>query len=338
MEKFKDILVQLENYEQRLFKNYIDKKANEEEYRFKIQYYDCAKYIVENEYYFYKYIKYIKSQIEVDKENFKFFLEEMNDNIQFDNETKNHFSNFIEQNKKDDVLYKIKVPEFVDKVFPFTRYDFELIAFRNKKSVWKFLLDDVNYKDEKITSHYNQNNVKSYLEGFMWVVDWYFNRMRDPNSLKNMSTWFYHNQSSNPFYITNLLDYINKNKDNELKLPIQFVSLNNYLTDEEHKIYTVPTEEEEKKFNQYSEDITKFLHKTKLNYVTDSKRYVYDKLLNKCWNKNIVINCKHARYLEKCRIGYDIDTFENFIKKYRQRGGKKINYKYKYCKYYYKKY
>ena len=233
-------------------------------------------------------------------------------------------------------MYKIKLPEFVDKIFPLTRYDFEIIAFRNKKSVWKFLLDDIDYKNEKITSNYNKNDIKNYLEGFVWVVDWYFNRMKDLDSLDNMSTWFYHAQSSNPFYITNLLDYININKDKELTLPTQRVSLNKYLTDEEHKIYTVPTEKEEQEFNQYAEYITNFLQKNKINYVTDNKKYVNNKILNS-WNKKTIMNCKHAKYLEKCRVEYHIDTFEDFIKKHRQQGGKKVNYGYKYRKYYYKK-
>ena len=121
------------------------------------------KYIVENEYYFYKYIKYLKPILATDQSQFKIFLEEMNDDINVDQKTRSSLSNFIEKNKIDDFLSKIHIDKFVNKVFSFLKYDFEIIAFRNKKSAWKILFNDINYKDESVNSNYNHDDILSMM-------------------------------------------------------------------------------------------------------------------------------------------------------------------------------
>jgi 5'-3' exonuclease len=328
LKKLKLYLENLREEEEDFYKKFIESKMRDEKDRFNISYYDCAKYIISNEYYFYHYIDYFNDQTKKMQFKHKKELIELIGS-KADYKLYSLFSNYIEQNKNDTGMRIIGIIDFVDTVFKLKKYDYELIAFRNKKSVWKFILNERNYyNDMRIPNNYDSELVKDYLNGFNWVLDWYFDRMMDIGSLYNMSTWFYKNHHA-PF-VKHIVDYINKNKITQMNESLELVTRQKFLTKTEHKIYTDPSVEDKDKIMKYVEYVINMLKNTKFNYVLDKPGYISKKLGYNGWDNKVILDCRYARYFEKCSVDYNIYKWEDFIKRYRQSGG---FYKKKYIKY-----
>jgi 5'-3' exonuclease len=327
-EKFKIYLEKLGEEEDDFYKRFIESKIKEEKDRFNISYYDCAKYVISNEYFFYHYVNYFNNQIKKLPFKYKKDLIELIDS-KADYKLYLLFSNYIEKNKNDTGMKILGINDFVDIEFKLKKFNYELIAFRNKKSVWKFILNERNYyNDLSISNEYDDELVKNYLGGFDWVLDWYFDRMMDKSSLYNMSTWFYKNHHA-PF-IKHIVNFINKNKITKIRDKIEMVTRQKFLTKTEHKIYTDPSVEDKDKIMKYIEYVVNILKNAKFNYVLDKPGYIFKKLSYSGWDSKVILDCRYARYFEKCSMDYNIYAWKDFTRKYRQSGG---FYKKKYMKY-----
>jgi 5'-3' exonuclease len=351
LDYFKMFLEELAMKEPIFYKKYIDTKKMEETDRFQISYYDCAKYVMTNEYYFFYYIEYFNKNIlpeyfllpkhKKDESPVKKIIEllylKSNDNLKIDSETQNCFLNFIEQNKNNFSMKNIGLIKFVDDDYKLLLYDFDLIAFGNKKSAWKFILNEFGYKnEEQIKTQYNHSDVRNYLDGFLWVLDWYFDRMMHPISLTKISTWFYPNHNS-PF-IKHIVDYINVKKITTSNMICDLMTVRKefFLTKEEHKIYTEPSDYEKQMLEKYIDKVIRILYNSNINYVMDKNYFVENKLKKNGWDGKIIFDCHHAKYFEKCHMNYKIYSFKDFTKKFRQtnqNSGNLIMYKHKYYKY-----
>lgn len=330
--KFKLYLENLGREEEYFYKKYIDSKKKEERERFNVSYYDCAKYVISNEYYFFNYINFLNTKAKLFSNKDKKQIEDLID-IDANYNSFLLFSNYIEKNKNDMAMRLIVISEFVDHEFPFKKFDYELIAFRSKKSAWKLILNEKNYyNDEEIPIEYKKENVIEYLDGFNWVLDWYFDRMIDKSSLYKMSVWFYSEHYA-PF-IKNILDYIIKNNIKEINKNLQLIDKNKFLIKSEHKIYTDPSPKEKENLLEYIDKIILLLQRSKINYVLDKSGYIEKKMSYNGWDRKIIIDCRYARYFEKCNVKYHIYSWNEFIKKYRMQGG---YYKKRYIKYINKK-
>jgi hypothetical protein len=356
---FKSFLEQLAIEEPKFYQKYIDAKKHEEYDRFQISYYDCAKYVISSEYYFCHFIEYFNkkvlpeyhllSQFKKDESPVKKILESFNiqnsGKLQVNYETQFYFSNFIEQNKNNFSMKSIGIIKFVDNDYKLKLFDFELMAFRNKKSAWKLLLNEFGYaNDEKIPTRYDHADAQNYLDGFSWVLDWYFDRMMHPTSLTKISIWFYPNHKS-PF-IAHILDYIKDKKLTNINSDLLLVPRAEFLTKDEHKFYTEPSAEEKRKIGNYIDRTIRTLYNSGINYVTDKIFEVENKLKRNRWDGKIVLDCHHAKYFEKCYTDYKIYSFKDFVQKFRgvikkskdsgeikQEGGRSGLYKCKYRKY-----
>jgi 5'-3' exonuclease len=304
-----DRLDQLQNnlqnygYEKTMFHDYIGMKNREIKNLFNVTMYDGAKFLCENAYHYFLFSKLPSS---------------------LPYKTHHELIEIVEKNKKD-------VPQDITRYINqnFTAYDQELIAFRYKKSAWKFLLNDYEY--EAKMNMPKESLIKDYISGLIWVTDWYFNRIMLSDN--NISLWYYqHYQTPFLLHIYNFLE----NQEHTENPNNTFVKLDDYFNKDEYRQYVIPSDKDKNKIMDYLDKIINILFKSKIKYTSDVYSYVLKKLESNGWDKdkNILIDCHHSRFVNKCIIGLYYENYDSFIKKIRQKGGEKDYYKkyLKYCK------
>ena len=289
-------------YEETMYRMYIDiKKRNSQ--NINIENHEGGKYICENPYHY-----VLLSQTSSLKEN-QFELFEI-----------------IERNKR-------QVPAEIIKYINdnFNRQDYEFIAFRTKKSVWKILLNDNNY-DYKMNVVDN-NIVEEYVNGLMWVTDWYFNRIGKSGDI---SVWFYKHHKT-PF-LFQLYEYLEKTKQH--KLNDILVKKEYYFKKHEYKKYIELRKFEKDKIEEYISSTMKMLYTIKIDYLKDTFYEISKKLRDYKWDRKIFIDCKHARFINKCILRFKLEDYNTYIHKIRsssksQKGGSCMYFRI-YQKYLYK--
>jgi hypothetical protein len=311
-----------------------------------VSYYDCCKYIFQNEYLFYIYIDYFNNSVlpeYIKIPNIKKYGDSMRNigehvittllkNLKIDGvkrlnpdyNTLYIFSNLIEEKKW--CMDDLGMSNFIDNYSYgdgsklLRDFDFALIAFRNKKSIWKIIFAEYNYNDS-IPTTYNPNLVKDYLDGFSWTINWYFDRMMDPSSNFFISTWFY--RWKNAPFLKNILDYINQNNIVDINInDFKLVKIKDYFVGNEQKMYTEPTNVEKEKIKSYTERICHIIHNSHLGdqyYLNDDIQNLKSRIEENGWtiNDEGFVDCHDANYFEKCHIEYGLLEFEEFIRQYR---------------------
>jgi len=276
--KFFQLLSVRENH---LYGDYIEFKKNDAKRRFKISYYDCAVHICDNIEHYYGF------------------------NKQYGNKYKNshELRDIVEMNKKDELLYAMGIVDYVNEKF--TIYDYECIAFKYKKSAWKIILNDYEYTTEE--QEYDEIQIRDYIDGLVWVTDWYFNRMYSNTDM--ISTWFYPHRYAPSF--KNIVSYLSKNIIQPSNNIYSFVHPSEYFTKKEHKKYVEPSKNEKIDLQKYVNHVMQTLYELKINYSTDEPHVVKKIIGNKL--KSNYIDCHHARYMNKCHIKYNVQTYDEFI-------------------------
>jgi hypothetical protein len=296
IEELKDSL-QKYGYEKTMYYNYIDMKKRDAKKLFTVTEFDCARYLCENPFHFFLFSRQPSTLVY---------------------KTNIDLLEIVEKNKKEipgDVI------KYIEKEF--TSYDIELIAFRNKKSAWKIVLNDVNY-DRNINMP-KEEIVRNYVDGLIWVADWYFNRIMKKDDI---SLWYYKGHNT-PFLI-HIYDFLEKN---EVKEPESFlVNADKYFTKAEYKQYVMLTDRDKEKIIDYVEKIMNILYTAQVKYTSDDYEKVLKKLGDAGWDKRIFIDCHHSRFINKCIIDIKYVDYNTYIKSVRQKGGG-INYLYKCMKY-----
>lgn len=321
-ELFYILLEKLLESEQLRYNNYMIKKKIEIVGQFKLSLYDCSKYIAENPYYFCLLNREIPN-IYINKAN---------------------FINKINTDKKLSSLENIKI--FIEKYVIINNKDKQnlnkqdLIAFKYKKSIWKFILND--YYDTNIEIPIIGNLVQDYLIGLSFVTTWYFDRMMNSDSLNFLSTWFY--PYKNAPHISDIFRYLTKSDklllmnaiiiaENDFK-----IATKDYFQISEYKQYVDVHKIESDNINIFIDKIIDYLIGNKIDYFGGNYEYILKTHKNFLPNlpnlPKLTIDCKHISYLDKCHTYIIPEQYNNFINKIRnrQQGGNTI-YLHKYMKY-----
>ena len=114
------------------------------------------------------------------------------------------------------------------------------------------------------------------------------------------------------------------------------MSTNEYFNKAEHKLYVEPNQNEKININAYINRIMNILYNAKINYVTAGELDVKRKLeQNGFNNSDIYMDCHNVKYLNKCIVLYQTETFDSFIQRVRKQQGGKLRkgYMEKYIKY-----
>lgn len=292
--ELKDSL-QKNGYEKTMYSDYIDMKKRDTKKLFTVTTFDCAKYLCENPFHFFLFSRRPSSLVY---------------------QTNIDLLEIVEKNKKE---MPSDVTKYIEKEF--TSYDIELIAFRNKKSAWKLILNDVNY-DRNINMP-KEEIIRNYIDGLIWVTDWYFNRIM---KIDDVSLWYYKGHIT-PFLI-HIYDFLEKK---EIKSPESFfLKVDKYFTKEEYKQYVMLTDKDKERIIDYVGKIMTVLYTADVKYTSDEYEKVFKKLVDAGWDKWIFIDCHHSRFINKCIIDIKYEDYNTFIKRIRQSGG---SYFYKCMKY-----
>lgn len=277
--------LQKHGYEKTMYYNYIEMKHRDNKKLFTITLYDSAKYLCENAFH---YFSFSKMQTQLEYTNPGELLE------------------IVEKNKKD-------IPGIMAKYISdnFTEYDFELIAFRSKKSAWKVILNDVDYTSSM--EQPKENIIKNYVDGLVWVTDWYFNRIMMGGSV---SLWYYQGHTT-PF-LSHILKYLEKASFDDASM---FLDVDKYFTKNEYMQYVSVSEQDKEKIVDYVRYVMKVLNVAKIKYTDDGLSQVREGLKRAGYDGRVFIDCKHARFLGKCHVDIKYMDFHTFIKSVRQKGG-----------------
>lgn len=228
---FIDFLKNFIKFEKDLYDNSITKELRRIDNKNKLQKIETQEknYILSNEYYFNQ------------------FVNKYNQNVNESNINNNKLNKTFKDkiliiNSEPNFNFNLTLPEIKKNL---NEYDKEIIEFDNLKDSWGEKLnvkklvyyDDGNDKNNHKYS--DDNDIKKYLEGYVYVFDWYFDRMFNTNyadKKTKMSTWFY--KDNNKFIsIKRIYEYLSsKNKEIEgIKIP--YVEKENYFDIKSHYEY-----------------------------------------------------------------------------------------------------
>ena len=157
-----------------------------------------------------------------------------------------------------------------------------------QKGVKKYYYDFFGVNDVDVTHPDMKMIMRDYMEGLMWVFDYYYNNVDKPN------IWFY--KYSHAPLITQLYDYMKQQDKNYLSklltgLKKYEVSESEFFKPEEHLMYVSPTS-----LNAY---IVPEKYKGKVNDQLDINRIV-----DEVWTNTISdeIDCRGVLFLNKCHL------------------------------------
>lgn len=145
--------------------------------------------------------------------------------------------------------------------------------------------------------HINMNQVdtvtKEYIDGLVWVTDYYYNENDESNNEANI--WFY--KYNNSPLLTQIYDFMIKQKDNYLEtveknLDKYKIPIKDFFTPEAHLIYTSP-------INLYEDSIPKKYKKVikKIDFIDIDK--IVAQVMD---NNNTTIDCRGIMFLNNCHI------------------------------------
>jgi 5'-3' exonuclease len=299
--RMKETLDNLEKlgYEKTMYLEYINMKERETNKLFNVTDFDAARYICENSFHYFLFSKSSKTLVY---------------------NSPSELLEIIEENKRDiprDIIKYIKGN--------FREFDYTIVAFRNKKSSWKLILDDYDYNTQ--INQPKEKIIRDYIDGLIWVTDWYFNRIMKKD---HVSLWYYDHHTT-PF----LIHIYNFLETKELQSPANsLIDINEYFTKDEYREYIMLKESEKNKIKNYIDKISKVVYNSRVKYTSDNYNQVFKKLEDSGWNsKEVLISCKHARFLGKCVMDIRYMDFNTFIKQIREQKGGSIDYFKKFMKY-----
>ena len=233
---------------------------------------------------------------------------------------------YIDKNLKvtayDREKYKFEnmLDEYQDKLNAYS-LDLGYINIDPKNYIWKtekiednvkkYYSDFFEIKDISIDNPKMQNLVQHYIDGLVWVFDYYYNSLNNDNT---METWHY------PFSHAPLVTQIyyllrKKNKYNNYiekvrqKIKKYVVTKVDYFNSLEHLMYVTPL------------PILLIIMPKKYHKFIEESKYYSDinNIIHRIWNKktNDEIDCRGALFLTKCNITILEDYYKfDQIKKY----------------------
>jgi hypothetical protein len=149
--------------------------------------------------------------------------------------------------------------------------------------------------------------LENYIEGFMWVLDYYFNIFKESSD----DVWFY--KFDRAPLLTQIYYFLNSQKDGYIDKILD--NLNQYKTSQffkpsEHLMYVTP-------INSYKSIIPKeYVHK-----IDKLKKYYLniDLIVNEIMTKEVsnVLDCKGVLFLNKCHI-QGLHTNKNIQESYKE--------------------
>jgi hypothetical protein len=208
------------------------------------------------------------------------------------------------------------------------KHDYSRIIFNNKKHIWRLLLNDYDYDDDnKSQMNKNDDNMsKEYLDGLFWNFDYYYKRIF--NDEGKISVWFY--KYKYPPYIKEMYNYITKtnylNNKNDANSDKYFVNKEDYLTRNEYEQSFFVDDEKESIKKKYIDNLLKsyfdcYTIDRKNNEIIFEREMTKLKTCIKGLKQTLQdgINCRYILYLNRCDVGLEIDDYETFIKKVRNK-------------------
>lgn len=182
-----------------------------------------------------------------------------------------------------------------------------------KKSVGKYYFDFFGINSLDIHNPEMNKLLSEYIEGLVWVFDYYFNHFNIKKNRDWANIWFYRYTHSP---LLTQLYYFIKNKPKDYILNVQnglkdyYVPRSNFFNCIEHLIYVTP-------YKAYSYVLPNEYYK----YINKHPDIVNDvdinKIVNEVWNNDISdeIDCRGVIFLTKCHITSILIT-ESIIKSY----------------------
>jgi len=165
-----------------------------------------------------------------------------------------------------------------------------------------FGLDTIDIENRKMVEI-----LENYIEGFMWVLDYYFNIFKESSD----DVWFY--KFDRAPLLTQIYYFLNSQKDGYIDKILD--NLNQYKTSQffkpsEHLMYVTP-------INSYKSIIPKeYVHK-----IDKLKKYYLniDLIVNEIMTKEVsnVLDCKGVLFLNKCHI-QGLHTNKNIQESYKE--------------------
>lgn len=282
-EMFKEYLRTIANEEENLYNEYINPNNNVTRKMY-------TNYILSNEYFFYKFVQCYNTQFNSSFINCKnMSLISLKYPLNTDYQTKTDLQFNLKKICEKTDVNENKIKYTLSSIQKnLTQYDNEIIFFENKKDMWYDILnveapeydniENMNYKC-------NREEIQNYLEGFGYVFNWYFDRMRSVDYNKNISLWFY-KKNKKIILINDILDYLDSvpiNQEYPFIMEFPFIKKENYFTIPEHKNYILSS----------------------FSNISDSE------LKNFVFSGNI--DCKQKIYFEKCYLNISDKNWEETI-------------------------
>ncbi|QKF94188.1 5'-3' exoribonuclease [Fadolivirus algeromassiliense] len=221
--------------------------------------------------------------------------------------------------KYDEEIYKLDnmLDEYVKKLNA-TSLNLGYVAIDPNTYIWKtekvekgvmryyfdfFGINDINIKNPELSKI-----VSEYIEGVVWVFDYYFNLKFNKNKIVNNPDIWYYKHTHAPL-LTQIYQYL-KNQSNEYLDKLQNnlhkykVKESEYFKPQEHLMYVSP-------INSYKEIIPKEYKNKKINSIN------IDSIVNEVWNNNVSdeVDCRGILFLNKCHVNEihtDIDVMESW--------------------------
>lgn len=203
----------------------------------------------------------------------------------------------------DNERYQIEYPDYYENILEFYKKNFGIVGDSTK----------VSYKFENNELVQLNNIIDEYLQGIMWVFDFYFNKNNQQNNAIFVSGWFYsHHRAPLLTDIVKRLKLFKSDKayidymENLRKTVQLLINRENYINAEEQLMYSSPAEYLLKKMpyraeiiNAYPEIFVKLSHI--VNKISENK------------SNSDVIDCTRISYLNKCNlIGLKNVSFLNY--------------------------
>jgi 5'-3' exonuclease len=140
-----------------------------------------------------------------------------------------------------------------------------------------------------------QNIVREYVQGLIWIFDFYFNKNNSNRNISKVSTWMYsYHRAPLLFQIRQYIGLF-KLGDMITEINNSYVNRQNYLNTLEHYMYITP----KNKMVNIPEPYMKFAHEHP-DFFPDLTESV-----NKIWtgeNASEIIDCKRINFLNKCNL------------------------------------
>jgi 5'-3' exonuclease len=173
-----------------------------------------------------------------------------------------------------------------------------------------YKLSSKKYYDNFFNDKKN-NIVESYIEGLLWVFDYYYNQF-DKKLLNDYSNIWYYKYEHAPL-ITDIYYYLqnNKNKLDNINLNKYFIKSDNFFKTLEHLMYVSPP-------STLYELVPKYYHHfLKNNNYYPNMNQIINNIINK---KNDEIDCSGALFFSKCNLkilskNININSFIKDIRK-----------------------